>query len=91
MKDIPSADEGQRLFEQKGCIGCHSVGGKGGKVGPALDEVGQRRTPEWMIAHFRNPQSVTPGSVMPQFGFTEPETRALTEFLLTCASSNVAS
>jgi mono/diheme cytochrome c family protein len=82
MKVIPSRNEGQRLFQQKGCIGCHSVEGKGGKVGPALDDVGQRRTPEWMMQHFRDPQSVTPGTVMPRFGFTETEARALTDFLL---------
>ena len=90
MKVIPSAGEGQRLFQQKGCIGCHSVDGKGGKVGPSLDDVGLRRTPEWMMQHFRDPQSVTPGSVMPQFGFTETEARALTEFLLHLREQNVA-
>jgi len=82
MKVIPSAAEGQRLFQQKGCIGCHSIGGQGGKVGPALDDVGLRRKPEWIIRHFRDPQVVTPGTVMPKFGFTEAEARALTEFLL---------
>jgi len=82
MKVIPSASLGKGLFQQKGCIGCHSVGGKGGVVGPALDDVGLRRTPEWIIKHFRDPQSVTPGSVMPRFGFSESEARALTEFLL---------
>jgi mono/diheme cytochrome c family protein len=82
MKVIPSRNEGQRLFQQKGCIGCHSVEGNGGKVGPALDDVGLRRTPEWMMQHFRDPQSVTPGTVMPRFGFTETEARALTDFLL---------
>jgi cbb3-type cytochrome oxidase cytochrome c subunit len=91
MKVIPSADQGQRLFAQKGCIGCHSVGGLGGKVGPALDDVGLRRSPEWMLQHFRDPQSVTPGSVMPKFGFTETEARALTDFLLHLRERNVAS
>jgi len=43
MKVIPSAGEGRRLFEQKGCIGCHAVGGQGGKIAPALDDVGLRR------------------------------------------------
>jgi mono/diheme cytochrome c family protein len=82
MKVIPSAAEGRRLFQQKGCIACHSIGGHGGKIGPALDEVGLRRSPEWMMQHFRDPQSVSPGTVMPRFGFTETEARALTEFLL---------
>jgi cbb3-type cytochrome oxidase cytochrome c subunit len=91
MKVIPSAEEGQHLFAQKGCIGCHSVGGLGGKVGPALDDVGLRRSPEWMLQHFRDPQSVTPGSVMPRFGFSETEARALTDFLLHLRERNVAS
>jgi cbb3-type cytochrome oxidase cytochrome c subunit len=90
MKVIPSASEGRRLFEQKGCIGCHSVGGQGGRIGPALDDVGLRRSPEWMIQHFRDPQAVSPGTVMPRFGFTEAEARALTEFLLHLRDQKVA-
>lgn len=82
MKVIPSAMQGQRLFQEKGCIGCHSIGGKGGTVGPALDDVALRHAPDWIIQHFRNPQSVSPGTVMPRFGFTESEARALTDFLL---------
>ncbi len=91
MKVLPSVDQGQRLFQQKGCIGCHTVGGQGGKVGPVLDDVGLRRSPEWMMLHFRDPQSVTPGSVMPKFGFTDTEARALTEFLLHIRERNLAS
>ena len=82
MRVIPSSDEGRHLFQVKGCIGCHSVNGAGGKVGPALDDVGLRRTPDWIMQHFRDPQLVTPGSVMPKFGFAESEIRALTDFLI---------
>jgi len=60
-----------------------------GTVSPALDEVGKRRNPDWIVAHFRNPQTVTPGSVMPGFDFTDEQIRALTEFLLTKADPNV--
>ena len=89
MKTLPGPEAGRALFEEKGCIGCHSLGGKGGTVGPALDEVGKRRNPDWIVAHFRNPQAVTPGSVMPQFDFTDEQIRALTEFLLTKTDPNV--
>jgi mono/diheme cytochrome c family protein len=89
MKTIPGPMAGRRLFGEKGCLGCHSVGGKGGNLGPALDEVAKRHDPAWIIAHFRNPQAITPDSVMPQFNFTEQETRALTEFLLSLADTNV--
>lgn len=90
MRVIPSAAQGQRLFMQKGCIGCHSIGNVGGNVGPALDEVATRRTPEWMISHFRDPQAVSPGTVMPKFGFTDSEARALTDFLVHLKGQNVA-
>jgi mono/diheme cytochrome c family protein len=32
-----NAISGQRLFSQKGCASCHSIDGKGGRTGPALD------------------------------------------------------
>ena len=91
MKVIPSVAQGQHLFEQKGCLSCHSVAGQGGKIGPALDEVGLRRTPEWMMQHFRDPRSVTPGSLMPKFGFTEAEARSLVDFLTHLKELQVAS
>jgi mono/diheme cytochrome c family protein len=89
MKTIPGPLAGRRLFEEKGCLGCHSVGGKGGTVGPALDEVAKRHDPQWISAHFKNPVAVSPGSVMPQFNFNEQEIRALTEFLLSLSDTNI--
>lgn len=32
-----NAEIGERLFQEKSCIRCHSVGGKGGDIGPSLD------------------------------------------------------
>ncbi|MBI4519054.1 MAG: c-type cytochrome [Deltaproteobacteria bacterium] len=89
MKAIPGQELGRRLFEDKGCIGCHALGGKGGTVGPPLDHVAQRRSAEWIYAHFRDPQKVSPGTVMPRFGFSEHEARALTQFVLTLSDSEL--
>ena len=89
MKTIPGPAAGRRLFEEKGCIGCHSIAGKGGTVGPALDEVGKRHDAQWISAHFKNPAAVSPGTVMPQFNFNEQEVRALTEFLLSMTDTNI--
>jgi len=38
------ADEGKRLFEEKGCIECHSAAGRGGTLGPDLAERGVHRS-----------------------------------------------
>jgi mono/diheme cytochrome c family protein len=38
---IPGTPErGKRLFTEKGCVTCHAVGGRGGKVGPDLGRTG---------------------------------------------------
>jgi cytochrome c2 len=42
------ADEGHRLFRDKGCIVCHSVRGEGGRVGPDLAERGLA----WSLTQF---------------------------------------
>jgi cytochrome c2 len=42
------ADEGRRLFRDKGCILCHSVGGEGSRVGPDLAERGLH----WSLTQF---------------------------------------
>jgi mono/diheme cytochrome c family protein len=89
MKTIPGPAAGRRLFQEKGCFGCHSLGGKGGNVGPALDDVTKRHDPEWILLHFRNPPGLSPGTVMPRYNFTEQEMRALTEFLLSVSDTNL--
>lgn len=78
---LQSAELGARLFQAKGCVGCHSIGDAGGDTGPPLDDVVTRRTESWLLDHFRDPQAVSPGTVMPQFGFTEAEAHSLVLFL----------
>ncbi|WP_236624035.1 PVC-type heme-binding CxxCH protein [Rhodopirellula baltica] len=34
-----TSEIGQKIFEQATCASCHQVAGKGGQIGPALDEV----------------------------------------------------
>jgi mono/diheme cytochrome c family protein len=48
----PSGDAaaGARLFRQKGCQTCHSLGGRGGHVGPALDRYSRYASPLYLTA-----------------------------------------
>ena len=78
---------GRELFYENGCLGCHKVRGKGGALGPELTDQGSKirhaytfqhvegdKTIEnWLRQHFRNPQEVTPGSVMPPLEISDED------------------
>ena len=55
--DLPGTpDRGRQLFTQKGnCASCHMVNGKGGRLGPDLSRVGERRTPDELRTDLRSP------------------------------------
>ena len=51
-----SATNGQQLFAGKGnCSSCHMVSGDGGRRGPDLTQVGNRREPEELMSDLRTP------------------------------------
>ena len=80
----PGIAHGQALVASLGCTGCHRIHGTGGAVGPDLSFVGdQRPDREWHLKHFRDPQSVSPGSIMPKFPLTDQELQDLTSYILT--------
>jgi len=85
MKRVdPGIAHGHALVANLGCAGCHRIHGTGGAVGPDLSFVGDRRPDrEWHLKHFRNPQSVSPGSIMPKFPLTDQELQDLTSYILT--------
>jgi len=75
---------GERLFEKKfGCNGCHSIGGVGGKVGPSLSRVGFRLRDTYIFNWLKNPQSIIPGTKMPNFQLRDQDALALTLYLKT--------
>ena len=79
----PGVARGQALVANLGCLGCHRIHGTGGAIGPDLSFVGDRRPDrEWHLKHFRNPRSVSPGSMMPKFPLTDQELQDLTSYIL---------
>ncbi len=73
---------GAALFKTKGCIGCHSIEGVGGDVGPELDGIGSEHDAAFFRKYIPNPQSVDPSSDMPpQSQLTQEEIDALADFL----------
>lgn len=65
------------------CTACHSVEGSGGQVGPALDGVAQRMSPEQLTAWLQDPFSVRPNSRMPKLPLTSEQITTLVDYLST--------
>lgn len=65
------------------CVACHAVGGKGGAVGPALDGVARRKTPEELDRWLADPAAVKPGTAMPKLPLDESTRAALVAWLST--------
>jgi ubiquinol-cytochrome c reductase cytochrome b subunit len=79
----PAIAHGQVLYTNLGCAGCHRIHGNGGAIGPDLSYEGDTRPErEWHLKHFKDPQSVSPGSIMPKFPLTDAELHDLTSYML---------
>ena len=72
--------ERPKVFNQL-CVACHSLGGQGGVVGPALDDVGSRRDYDHLVVWLTDPQQVKPGTLMPKLPLSEPDIAELASFL----------
>ena len=76
----PLERRGALVFQEKQCRDCHSIGGVGGKRGPALDAVATEMTEDQMVR-----QVLQGGGNMPAYGkaLNPSETEALTRYLRT--------
>ena len=96
LEQISLLQAGMRLYRERSCGSCHKLGGRGGSLGPPLDDEGAKtkhqltmvnvRPPHtawrWQMAHLRDPGGVVPASQMRNPTVTEREALALTVFLL---------
>jgi nitrite reductase (NO-forming) len=55
--DEADVEKGQKLFQSKGCVACHSIG-KGKITGPDLLGVTQRRDKEWITKWLKSPETM---------------------------------
>lgn len=69
------------------CVACHAVGGVGGVVGPALDEVYKRKSREEMTAWIADPQGLKPGTPMPKIDMTPAQLEEIVNYLLGLANA----
>lgn len=89
---VPSAPEGEALFQEK-CVACHTIGA-GDRVGPDLQGVTGRRDHAWLVRWIVAPDQVLAAGdpiateslkkyrlPMPNLGVTEAQATALVAYL----------
>ena len=75
---------GLEVFVDRECAYCHHImGGGGRREGPDLSNViAKNRTQDWLINFIKDPQAVSPWSIMPKYDLSQSELEALAEFIL---------
>ena len=73
--------QGEQLYRQLGCVGCHQLNTQGGYVGPDLSNTGKRLRPGWVAAWLKAPALYKPGTLQPDYGLSAADARALTAYL----------
>ena len=86
----PEELAGIGYFRKENCSSCHAVGEGPQKVGPDLASTEIHRSASWMIAHFKRPQELVPGSSMPAIRLSDSQLNALAAFLLKLNAKNAA-
>lgn len=85
----PEELAGAGYFQIEKCGSCHALGlAEEGKPGPNLGAGGTNRDAAWMIAHFKQPSSLLPGSQMPAISLSDSQLNALAAFLLRLTPQN---
>jgi cytochrome c len=94
QREVPDGDEqrGRQAISAYGCGACHvvpGVAGARGLVGPPLTSFGHRayvagslpNTPANLVRFIQMPQSIRPGSAMPNLDVAEPDARDIAAYL----------
>jgi mono/diheme cytochrome c family protein len=81
-----SPEEGEKLFTQRGCRGCHAVKADEHSVSPRVPHmagIGSKATAAWLDRWIANPKAYNPDSGMPKLDITDDERHAIVAYLLT--------
>jgi mono/diheme cytochrome c family protein len=85
-----SAEDGERLFTERGCRGCHAVKADEHSVSPRVPHlagIGSKVTPEWLDRWIADPKAYNADTAMPKVPLTDDERHAVIAYLLTLKRS----
>jgi len=70
------------LRNRLSCLGCHELGGEGGRVGPSLSDLKRIRTPDYVYRMIRDPQGTAPHTIMPRVPMTQATLELIASYLV---------
>jgi ubiquinol-cytochrome c reductase cytochrome b subunit len=75
---------GAHAYLKNDCAYCHSILGRGGRrVGPDLSNIKAKgRTPDYVAAFIKDPQSKSAWSIMPKYDLPEAQLKEMADFIL---------
>lgn len=73
--------QGQQLFTDKGCYGCHTIGTAGTPIAPDLRRAAARYSEATLARWLRDPAAQEPTRHMPSLQLSEAEANALAAYL----------
>ena len=83
LEEAPAfAVEGAMIYQRQSCGNCHQVNGAGMNNGPNLNGLALRRSKEWVVGHFRDPQKYSPNTIMPPYRFNNRDMENITNYLM---------
>lgn len=83
--DGASAEEGERLFTERGCRGCHAVKADEKCAAPRVPHlagIGSKVNPEWLDQRIADPKQDNPDASMPKLELKDEERHALVAYLV---------
>ncbi len=72
---------GALVYQSSNCGACHMINNVGMKIGPPLNGLARRRTPSWVERHFREPQVMSPHTIMPAYPLPTRDMENLISYL----------
>ena len=84
--------QGERLFQQMGCTGCHLAAGYEDlpKIGPYLKLASAKLDPSWTVRWITNPHLIHPHTRMPNFMFSREQATQIASFIFSSSAKNSA-
>src|SRR5205823_45646 len=75
--------DGKKIFNQKACFACHSVGGPSAGPGPELTQIAYQRNVAWLRTWLADPQKIKKDTIMPKLPWqSQAEMDAVINYLL---------